>query len=50
MVKTLDSMGVMVTYHVLITDLGLKKVDDLRHDPAAVDRAVGLCLTASPKI
>ncbi len=42
--KTLQRAGVKVNHHVLITDLGLKKEDDLRHDSADVDRAVRLCL------
>jgi uncharacterized metal-binding protein len=47
--KTLEKAGAKVTYHVLVTDLGLKKVDDLRYEPCDVDRAVRLCLDASPR-
>lgn len=47
--KTLEKAGIRPTHHVLITDLGLKKVDDLRHAPEDVDRAVRLCLDTLPK-
>jgi len=47
--KTLEKAGVRPTHHVLITDLGLKKVDDLRHEPADVERAARLCLDALPR-
>jgi len=47
--KTLEKAGVKVTHQVLITDLGLRKVDDLRHEDADVNRAVRLCLDALPK-
>jgi uncharacterized metal-binding protein len=47
--KTLEKAGIKVTHHVLITDLGLKKVDDLRHDSADVDRAVRLCMDLLPE-
>ena len=47
--KTLEKVGIKPTHQVLITDLGLKKVDDLRHSPEDVDRATRLCLDALPK-
>ncbi len=47
--KTLDKAGIRPTHHVLVTDLGLKKVDDLIHSPEDVDRAVHLCLAALPR-
>jgi uncharacterized metal-binding protein len=47
--RTLGKAGIEMTHHVLITDLGLKKVDDLRYDPNDVDRAVALCLDILPK-
>lgn len=47
--KTLEKAGIKVTHHVLITDLGLKKVDDLRHETVDVERTVRLCLDALPK-
>ncbi|MCX6651023.1 MAG: putative zinc-binding protein [Methanomassiliicoccales archaeon] len=47
--KTLEKAGIKVTHHVLITDLGLKKVDDLRHELGDVDRAVRLCQDVLPK-
>lgn len=47
--KTLEKAGVRPTQHVLITDLGLKKVNDLHHDIEDVDRAVCLCLDALPR-
>jgi len=47
--KTLEKAGIRATHRVLITDLGLKKVDDLRHDQADVERAVRLCLDALPR-
>lgn len=47
--KTLEKADVKVTHHVLVTDLGLKKVDDLEHDEADVDRAVRLCMDALPR-
>ncbi len=47
--KTLEKGGIGSTHHVLITDLGLKKVDDLHHSNEDVDRAVRLCLDALPR-
>jgi len=47
--KTLENAGVKPTHHVLVTDLGLRKVDDLRHSPEDVDRALRLCLDALPR-
>jgi len=47
--KTLEKAGIKVTYHVLVTDLGLRKVDDVQHDPSDVDRAVKLCFDILPK-
>lgn len=47
--KTLEKTGIKVTHHVLITDLGLKKVDDLSHEPNDVDRAVRLCMEVLSK-
>jgi len=47
--KTMEKAGIRPTHHVLITDLGLKKVDVLRHAPEDVDRAVRLCLDTLPK-
>jgi uncharacterized metal-binding protein len=47
--KTLEKAGIKVTHQVLITDLGLKKVDDLGHAMNDVDRAVQLCLGVLPK-
>ncbi|KAF5065224.1 DGC domain protein [anaerobic digester metagenome] len=47
--KTLEKAGIGPTHHVLITDLGLRKVDDLRHAPEDVDRAVRLCLDVLPR-
>lgn len=47
--RTLEKAGIKVTHHVLVTDLGLKKVDDLRHEPVDVDRAVRSCLDLLPK-
>ena len=48
-VKTLEKAGIKTTHHVLITDLGLKKVDDLQHSEEDVERAVRLCLDALPR-
>ena len=47
--KTLEKAGIKPTHHILVTDLGLRKVDDLRHDQADVDRTVRLCLDALPR-
>lgn len=47
--KTLDKAGVRPTYHVLITDLGLKKLDDMRYEQGDVDRAVKLCNDVLPR-
>ena len=47
--KTLEKAGIKPTHQVLITDLGLKKVDDLHHAPEDVDRAVRLCLDTLPR-
>jgi len=47
--KTLEKVGIRPTHHVLVTDLGLKKVDDLRHSPEDVDRALRLCLDVLPR-
>lgn len=47
--KTLEKAGIRPTQHVLITDLGLRKVDDLQHSFEDVDRAVRLCLDALPR-
>jgi len=47
--KTLEKAGIRPTHHVLITDLGLRKVDDLQHSFDDVDRAVRLCLDALPR-
>lgn len=47
--KTLEKAGIKVTLQVLITDLGLKKVDELGHATDDVDRAVQLCLGVIPK-
>jgi len=46
--KTLEKAGIRPTHHVLVTDLGLRKVDELLHSPEDVDRAVRLCLDALP--
>lgn len=47
--KTLEKAGIGPTHRVMITDLGLRKVDDLRHDAEDVDRAVRLCLDILPR-
>lgn len=47
--KTLEKVGIRPTHQVLMTDLGLKKVDDLNHSSEDVDRAVRLCLDALPR-
>lgn len=44
--RTLERAGIGPTHHVLVTELGLKKVDDLRHEPSDVDRMVRLCMDA----
>jgi uncharacterized metal-binding protein len=47
--KTRDKAEIKVTHQVLMTDLGLMKVDDLRHDGSDLDRAVRLCLDLLPE-
>jgi uncharacterized metal-binding protein len=47
--KTLEKAGIKPTHYILITDLGLKKVDDLHHSLEDVDRAARLCLDALPR-
>lgn len=47
--KTLDKAGIRPTHHILVTDLGLRKTDDLRFEQSDVDRAVQLCLDALPR-
>ena len=47
--KTLERAGITPTHRVLVTDLGLRKVDDLQHEEEDVERAVRLCLDALPR-
>ncbi|HSV42088.1 MAG TPA: putative zinc-binding protein [Methanomassiliicoccales archaeon] len=47
--KTLEKVGIKATHQVLVTDIGLRKVDDLRFTPEDVDRAVRLCLDILPR-
>jgi len=44
--RTMERAGISPTNHVIVTDVGLKNVDDLWHEPSNVDRVVELCLNA----
>lgn len=47
--KTLEKAGIKPTHNVLVTDLGLRKLDDLRYESSDVERAMRLCLDALPR-